>query len=71
VHAAYREVFHGRLTSVRRAWIRRRIDDSFSKPWREVEETAASRLAERSGCSDLALQTGPEPRVDAAASALA
>jgi predicted ATPase len=71
VHAAYREVFYGRLTPARRAWIRRRIDDSVSQPWREVEETTASHLAEGCGCSDLALQTGSEACVDTAASALA
>ena len=58
VHAAYREVFYGRLTPARRAWIRRRIDDSISQPWREVGETTAGHLAERSGCSDRALQAG-------------
>jgi DNA-binding response OmpR family regulator len=71
VHAAYREVFYGRLTPVRRAWIRRRIDDSVSQPWRGVEETTASHLAERSGCSDLVLQTASEACVDTAALALA
>jgi len=43
VHTAYREVFYGRLTLVRRAWIRRRIDDSVCRPLREIpEETAVS-----------------------------
>lgn len=41
VHTAYREVFYGRLTPVRRAWIRRRIDDSVCVPWRELPEEPA------------------------------
>jgi len=42
-HTAYREVFYGRLTPMRRDWIRRRIDDSVSRALREVpEETAVS-----------------------------
>jgi len=71
VHAAYREVFYGRLTPVRRAWIRRRIDDSVSRPLRAVEETTASHAAEGSGCGDPALQTGSEACVETATSALA
>jgi DNA-binding response OmpR family regulator len=71
VHAAYREVFHGRLTPARRAWIRRRIDDSVSQPLREVAERPANHLAEGSGGSDPAHRSGGQAGASARALALA
>jgi len=63
VHALYREVFHGRLTPVRRAWIRRRIEESVSQPLREVVETTAPHLVQGPGGSDLALETRCQGRI--------
>ena len=58
IHALYREVFYGRLTPARKAWIRRRIDDVVSQPLPEVAESAANHLARESVRKDPALETG-------------
>jgi predicted ATPase len=71
IHALYREVFYGRLTPVRRAWIRRRIGDSVSRPLREVTESAANHFAPGSVSSDPALGTGGQGRAGTAATAFA
>ena len=44
IHALYREVLYGRLTPARRAWIRRRIEESVSEPRREVVEMDPGRI---------------------------
>jgi DNA-binding response OmpR family regulator len=44
-HAIYREVFHTRITSARRAAIRRRIDDSVSHPSPNAAEKPPNYLA--------------------------
>jgi len=71
VYALYREVFHGRLTPVRRAWIRRRIEESVPGPQREVAEITAADLAQESGCTDLPLETGRPGRIRTAEMAFA
>jgi DNA-binding response OmpR family regulator len=71
IHGLYREVFYGRLTPVRRAWIRRRIDDSVSPPLREVAESASNHLAPGSVRKDPALEPGGQGRVGTAAAAFA
>jgi DNA-binding response OmpR family regulator len=58
VHAFYREVFHDRLSPVRRDWIRRRIADSVSEVSSEVADNTAKPLVEGSGNGGLALGAG-------------
>jgi DNA-binding response OmpR family regulator len=71
IHALYRQVFYGRLTPVRRAWIRRRIDDSVSPGLPEVAESTANHLAQGSVRKDPALETGGQGRIGTAAAAFA
>jgi len=57
VHAFYREIFQGWLTPARRAWIRRRIEESVPEPLPEVIEITAAHLARESGRTDLTIET--------------
>ncbi|HTS25895.1 MAG TPA: AAA family ATPase [Bryobacteraceae bacterium] len=70
-HALHREVFYGRLTPARRAWIRRRIEESVPEPLREVVEITAAHMAQGSGCSDLTIEAGHPVRIRTAEMAFA
>ena len=57
IHTFYREVFHGRLTPMRRTWIRERIEDRVSRPLHVVAKSAANHLAQASASAGPTLDT--------------